>query len=238
MYQKVQLNDKYTIDTDGFVTNITTGITMRGTTITKKNRYVKIHLDKFYALHLLVAQTFLGAKPEGYTVDHIDGNRYNNSLANLEYVKHTENVRRSRDKLQNRGQYGADIGTAKLSGVQARLIMNLKGSGLTARQVVTRYKLPCSPNAVKSIWKGKTWSRYLSGDIPEQCYPTPYKEPLKVAHNRKVTDYEVQQIQANAHLLRKHGGKSGLSIGQLLKRLDLTHIAKGTAYLWAKKQKV
>lgn len=187
MYQKVQLNEKYTIDTNGVVTNITTGNAMRGTTITKKNRYVKIHLDKFYLLHLLVAKTFLGDKPEGYSVDHIDGNRYNNTLANLQYVKHGENVRRSRANRQHRGQYGAEIGTAKLSAEQARLIWSLKGTGLSCRQVVARYKLPCKPTNIKRIWQGKSWRTILADAIPEQIYPTPYKEPLVTAHNRKVT---------------------------------------------------
>lgn len=41
----------------------------------------------------LVAITFLGAPPEGYTVNHIDGNRLNNCIENLEWLSLADNIR-------------------------------------------------------------------------------------------------------------------------------------------------
>ena len=41
----------------------------------------------------LVAITFLGVPPEGYTVNHIDGNRLNNSIDNLEWLSLADNIR-------------------------------------------------------------------------------------------------------------------------------------------------
>ena len=53
-------------------------------------RYVRrIHL------HKLVAETFLGECPNGYTVDHIDHDKLNNSIDNLRYITIEENIRRS-----------------------------------------------------------------------------------------------------------------------------------------------
>lgn len=43
----------------------------------------------------IVADAWLGSRPENYTVDHIDGNCLNNRPNNLEYVTHAENVKRS-----------------------------------------------------------------------------------------------------------------------------------------------
>lgn len=37
-------------------------------------------------IHTLVAQAFLGDRPEGYFVDHKDGNKLNNRYSNLHYV--------------------------------------------------------------------------------------------------------------------------------------------------------
>ena len=49
-------------------------------------------------VHRLVASTFLKYFP-GATVDHLDSNKRNNRLSNLEYVSSKENLRRACEKL-------------------------------------------------------------------------------------------------------------------------------------------
>lgn len=44
-------------------------------------------------VHTLVAEAFLGPRPEGMVVHHKDGNRDNCHLSNLEYVTLAENAR-------------------------------------------------------------------------------------------------------------------------------------------------
>lgn len=41
----------------------------------------------------LVALTFLGDPPNGFTVNHKDGDRFNNSLENLEWLSLADNIR-------------------------------------------------------------------------------------------------------------------------------------------------
>lgn len=41
----------------------------------------------------IVATTFLGEPPEGYTVNHKDGNRMNNAVDNLEWLSLADNIR-------------------------------------------------------------------------------------------------------------------------------------------------
>lgn len=57
-----------------------------------KNGYKSITIGgkRFYS-HRLIADTFLG--PSSLDVNHIDGNRLNNSVENLEYLSRSENVR-------------------------------------------------------------------------------------------------------------------------------------------------
>ena len=56
--------------------------------------YFIIQLERCYTIHRIVAETFLGSIPEGYDVDHIDGDKSNNNVTNLEIVTHQENMRR------------------------------------------------------------------------------------------------------------------------------------------------
>lgn len=45
------------------------------------------------SIHSLVAECWLGDKPEGYEIDHIDRNTHNNSYKNLRYVTKSEQMK-------------------------------------------------------------------------------------------------------------------------------------------------
>lgn len=55
-------------------------------------------------VHVLVAEAFLGARPDGHEVDHIDRNRANNRLSNLRWLPMKEN--RGRPRVR-RGTYAS-----------------------------------------------------------------------------------------------------------------------------------
>ena len=48
---------------------------------------------KDYLVARLVATTFLGTPPKGFTVNHKDGNRLNNKIDNLEWLSLEDNIR-------------------------------------------------------------------------------------------------------------------------------------------------
>jgi hypothetical protein len=74
------------------------------------NKYYTVDLCKdgkgnTMRIHVLVAMAFLGHEPDGYkiVVDHIDNNRINNNLTNLQLISHRENS--SKDKKNGSSKY-------------------------------------------------------------------------------------------------------------------------------------
>lgn len=89
--------DCYEVSSCGNVRNAATGrhLAMRPT----PKGYLRVGLCKkrkqvWRRVHRLVAEAFLGPPAPGEQVDHIDGNKQNNSAANLEWVTGEENLRR------------------------------------------------------------------------------------------------------------------------------------------------
>ena len=94
----------YAVTDDGKVINRKTRRVLRPAD--NNAGYLKVGLikdGKFHSqyVHKLVAETFLGKCPEGYQIDHIDNNRHNNCLSNLQFLTPKENVRKSIPQMRN-----------------------------------------------------------------------------------------------------------------------------------------
>ena len=50
-------------------------------------------IQKHHLIHVLVAEAFIGPRPEGMDCCHLDGNRDNNSLENLEWNTRSKNIK-------------------------------------------------------------------------------------------------------------------------------------------------
>jgi hypothetical protein len=81
-------------------------------------------------VHMLVAAAFMGPAPEGCEVNHLDGDKMNPRLDNLEYVTHTENVRHAIGAgLHNPSRPGSRNGSARLTEDTVRAIRREYGHG-------------------------------------------------------------------------------------------------------------
>jgi hypothetical protein len=56
----------------------------------------------------LIAATWLGPRPQGFQIDHKDGDKLHEAIMNLEYVSQAENIQRSYDNGQHPFQPGPD----------------------------------------------------------------------------------------------------------------------------------
>ena len=159
-YLNVRLNvestHEYTIDNLGVVRNVTNGKVLKGTTITKSNRYVKIVLDKRYPLHVLVAKHFVPNPDNLPQVNHKDGDRYNNKADNLEWCTASRNVKHAYDTglKSNAGELNP-ISILTESNVVD--IWKLARAGHKPTNIIRLLNLNVCRVTVSQITNGKNW---------------------------------------------------------------------------------
>lgn len=63
----------------------------------KHNGYLQVHLsNKWYMVHRLVAEVFIGIpEDKSMVVDHIDNNKQNNRVTNLQWLSCSDNIKKA-----------------------------------------------------------------------------------------------------------------------------------------------
>jgi hypothetical protein len=89
-------NPNYLVTVDGRVFSLHTMRYLKNFTKAGDYVYVKIG-SKSYRMHRLVAQTYIPNPENKAQVNHMDGNKYNNMLCNLEWATPSENMQHACD---------------------------------------------------------------------------------------------------------------------------------------------
>ena len=111
-------------------------------------------------VHQLVAAAFLGLRPDGLQINHLDGNKKNNHVGNLEYVTPSENIRHAVNVLGTIRRYpvrrGEDSYSAKLSKDDVLVIRSRYLAGnVTQCQLAQEFGV--GQNAISSVVNNRTW---------------------------------------------------------------------------------
>jgi len=111
---------------------------------------------KYPLAHQLVATSFIGPYPDGMEINHIDGNKSNNCLNNLEYVTRSDNLLHS-FKIGLRSLRGDNSTHNILTEKDIPEIQRLLNEGdLSEREIGLMYGVKRS--TIHNIRTGHSWS--------------------------------------------------------------------------------
>lgn len=114
----------------------------------------KNNVGKPYFVHRLVCAAIIGPRPERYDVNHIDGDRLNNSVENLEYVTRSQNQLHRR--VTGTAALGEMNGQSKLTAENVLEIRKLRAEGVRRITLASRYRV--SVYLITAITSRKIWT--------------------------------------------------------------------------------
>ena len=104
-------------------------------------------------VHQVVAIVFLGPRPPGSVIRHLDGNRYNNSAENLSYGTPQEN---SLDCVKHGTHKGSNNGRAKLDERDVLAIKSLISDNVSTLIIARAFGV--APPTIHHIKDGSNWA--------------------------------------------------------------------------------
>ena len=158
IWKPTYLTEKYEISNLGRVKTVKTGVIRKLHTGNRGYNTVVLKFDKKQYnvnIHRLVMEAFKPEeKFEGSFINHIDGNKLNNSLENLEWCTHKENMAHAKEKgLVAKGE---DTGTAKLTESDVIVIRQYYNDGLTQTLLAKIFNVDQS--LISLVVSNKLWT--------------------------------------------------------------------------------
>lgn len=95
MTKQIKGYENYTISENGEVFNINSKKVLKGSIGEHGYKYYRLSkngVKKMFYAHRLVAEAFIGNPHNLPIVNHIDGNKLNNNINNLEWVTQSDNM--------------------------------------------------------------------------------------------------------------------------------------------------
>jgi hypothetical protein len=131
-----------------------------------RNGYWRVglhHIDgtvRIWMWHRVVIEAFLGPAPKGWFVNHIDGNKANNAVSNLEFVSPAYNTQHA---IENglRNNIGEGNGNNKLKVEEVYEIRRLYKK-MATKEIAAKFNIGLT--SVRLVGDRKTWKH-----LPEEA---------------------------------------------------------------------
>lgn len=135
-------------------------------TIRKDTGYGVVFIGKTISIHRLVAETFIPNPGNLSDVNHIDGDKSNNRVDNLEWVSRGSNIKHSYDSGLREAKKGEESPAAKITLKQAQEIYDqyeTDGYNSNAKQLAEKYKVDTA--YIRRIITGKSGSKEIWPEV-------------------------------------------------------------------------
>lgn len=159
MQDIINFQGKYSVTSDGKVWSYKNRLFLKP--MTAPNGYLKVNLTengkpKNYYIHRLVACAFISNPENKPECNHIDGNKSNNNITNLEWCTHKENVIHSFRSLGRSSARGESSGMSKLIRADVIKIKQLLAEDKLSQVEIARL-FTISEQTISYIKLGKVW---------------------------------------------------------------------------------
>ena len=155
-----EIKDYYTITSDGLIYSDNSGL------MKTRNRagtnYQIINLSKLdgskrtFRVHRLVMMAFNPVENmDELEVNHIDGNKKNNKLENLEWCTASENQIHAFKTGLNKSRRGEESNFSKLTNDDVKKVFELREKGFLQRE--NAEIVGCTKSNISCILRGKSW---------------------------------------------------------------------------------
>lgn len=187
------LQDYYLIDINGNIFSLCSNIILKH--IITENGYSAVSLNtkdnkriqrKVHRLVMYSFKYFHGC--EELQVNHIDGNKLNNNINNLEWVTPKENVNHAINSRLRKSWNGDNNPNSKISEIDALNIANMVLSGFSNNQIINN--IPNSNESIISnIILGNTWNYLIDKDIVDKMRSIRYPEIISNYDKHRICKY-------------------------------------------------
>ena len=171
----------------------------------------KNNIYKRFSIHRLVMLSFVGSSQ--LQVNHINGNKKDNRLCNLEYCTNSENIRHA-DKTGLRYLKGTNNSGAKLCDGDILNIIKLRKKGYNQNKIADIYNVERS--LISMICANKLWT-HIKRDIPQ------VNNSMKISKDEYCKIFELYKSGKYQKDIAKMYNVSQSSISSIIKKYTKQH---------------